>query len=134
MSSNACRMLMLSYPMQTLQPDIHVHAVYPPFPLSQKLPKPFQTQPRPLWSTHSADFVQRRPGHALCRGTGHCHDSGVEVAQQRSCEASIVHCPGRIIERCIDVHNWRARFEPVTTKVEEASVGPVAGREEEDQE
>lgn len=115
-----------------LQSDVEVQAVDPPLPPPQQTPQPLQSQSRPL---------HPRPGRLVHRGRCQCADRCVEHVEshrrrtvgpfRHGCGAgAVIHsgvnmCRSRV---------WFLRLEPVAADVEEAPVGPVTRRQEEDDE
>lgn len=92
------------------QLDIDVHAVHLPLSPAQQHPEPLHPEAGPLGALDRDGVGSRageRPGRRVC----HLHHGGVE---------------GR-------VGGARPREEPVALEVEEAPVGPVARREEQDE-
>lgn len=108
------------------KPNIKIQTVDPPFPLSQQSPEPLQPEPGPL-----------HPGlrHLFRRGRRQRPRRRVDhVHHDRRGRLHLSRC--RRVAGARGVRKARAgsRLEPVAAKVEEASVGPVARGQEEDEE
>lgn len=93
------------------QLDIDVHAVHLPLSPAQQRPEPLHPEAGPLGAL-GRDGVGCRAGERPGRRVCHLHHGGVE---------------GRV------GGGARPREEPVALEVEEAPVGPVARREEQDE-
>jgi hypothetical protein len=106
-----------------LEANVDIHAFNAPFPLAQQTPQPFNTQPRPLVSARDG-LVERSPDQRARRRAGHVHNSRVKVGFVFAAAAAAAGGEGR----------RRPGLEPVAAKVEEASVGPVARGDEENEE
>lgn len=94
-----------------LQTDLDVHTVDRPLPSPEQAPEPLHAEASPLGPLR-AQLVSGDTSEGLDGGVEHLDDH----------EGPIVWC------------GLGARAEPVATEVEEAPIGPVARREEEDEE
>lgn len=107
-----------------LQPNVNIHAVDPPLPLSQQVTQPLDPQASPLVAQHSNLLRSGASSGFRCR-IDHV-DEGV-VEGEGECMRVLIVDGEREGRR-------RSREEPVAAEVEEAAVGPVARGEEEDEE
>lgn len=104
-----------------LQPDIYIHAIDPPLPLAQHIAQPLEAHARPFVPQHG-NLLGGGAGGGLCGGIEHVDDGLVEGAAAAA--------GGFVV---LEERRGRPGLEPVAAEVEEAAVGPVAGRQEEDE-
>ena len=96
-----------------LQLDVNIHTVDPPLSPAEQAAEPLDAETRPLGALGNY-MVGGCTDERLGRGAGH-----------------VYHCR---VERRGRIAAARPWLEPVTAEVEEASVGPVTRRQEQDEE
>jgi hypothetical protein len=109
-----------------LQPDVDIHAWNPPLPLPQQTPQPLDPDARPL-GAHSQPplgLFQRR-----------ARQRGRRVVHRGRQHRGLLQRTGLILKTRVQRRGLgrQARLKPVAAEVEEAVVGPVARRGEQDQ-
>lgn len=103
----------IAIPIPILQPNINIHMRYPPLPLAQQTPQPFNTNTSPLC------LLRQRPLRLFQCSSSQCRSSCIQSFSiyRRCCVRPI---RGNIV--C-----YMSRLKPVTAEIEETLVCPLTG-------